>query len=263
MKKNAFILSIVVMMALASSVVIARTISGKTENAVDTGKSLVLMAAGQDTIGSDPSLSLGDGNGVDTTIHSRTDDEISVLEDILQVQDGEFLLQEDEVPDDMVLDMDQGSLDKERKVRRSRGVTPDRIFKRFRREPGAIHMRIPKFLLSIGSKAIAEDGDMDEEDKMAVELINNIDNMRILVLEDCSKKVQRSFIRMTSHMDIKGFERVMQVKDGGDKVDILVKESKGVIREAIFVIGGSDCVLLHFKGKFRVEDLNQLMKMKD
>lgn len=261
MKKNAFILSVVVVMAMASSVVIARTLSGKTGNAVDTGESLVLMAAGQDTVGSVPSLILG--NGVDTTSHSRTDDEISVLENILQAQDGEFLLQEDEVPDDMVLDMDQGSLDKEGNSRRSRGVTPDRIFKRFRREPGAIHMRIPKFLLSIGSKAIAEDGDMDEEDKMAVELINNIDNMRILVLEDCSKKVQRSFIRMTSHMDIKGFERVIQVKDGGDKVDILVKESKGVIREAIFVIGGSDCVLLHFKGKFQVEDLNQLMKMKD
>lgn len=263
MKKNAFILSIVVVMALASSVVIGRSLSGKTENTVETGESLVLMAAGQDTVGSAPSLILGDGAGSDTTNHSRTDDEISVLEDILQVQEGKFLLQEDEVPDDMALDMDQETWVKEKRVRKSRGVTPDRIFKRFKREPGAVHMRIPKFLLSIGSKAIAEDGNWDEEDKMAAELINNIDNMRILVLEDCSRKVQRSFIRMTSHMDIKGFERVMQVKDGGDKVDILIKESKGVIREAIFVIGGSDCVLLHFKGKFRVEDLNQLMKMKD
>lgn len=236
MKKNAIVLSMAVGMALASSVVIGRTLSEKSGKMPEAEFSSLLLATGQDTIG----------------MVSST-----------QEQPVEFLLQEEEVPENIETVAEKGSVRKEEKVRKSKGVTPDRIFKRFKREPGAIHMRIPKFLLSIGSKAIAEDGDMDEEDKMAVDLINNIDHMRILVLEDCSKKVQRNFIRMTSHMDIKGFERVMQVKDGEDKVDILIKEGKGVIREALFVIGGSDCVLLHFKGRFRVEDLDRLMKMKD
>lgn len=265
MEKNSWVVTGIVAMALFSSIVVGRTLLQKPENRKETGFSSAWAAAGQDGM---DSVSLSPfGEKAQDTVVRRLTEETSVSEDGWG-QEKEHLLPEENDAFGNGQRADGISSDKQKAMapengKGSRGITPDRIFARFRHEPGAIHMRIPKFLLRMGEKAMAESGETDEEDKMSAELINSIDNLRILVLEDCSRKVQRDFIRMSSRMDLKGFEKILQVKDDEDKVDIWVKGNNGVIGEAVFVIGGDDCVLLHFKGEFREEDLGRLMEMKN
>lgn len=249
-------------MTLVSGGALGRTLSEKTENRGKTGFSSAWAVAGENRM--DPASFFSSGQKEDDVLFCCPIQDSS-LSECVRGKEGNVPLQEEDRLFDEELsakDVLSGKETMDDKGNREE-ITPDRIFSRFRNEPGAVHMRIPKFLLRIGGKMLAGEGEADEEDTMTAELISHIDNLRILVLEDCSRKVRHDFVRMASRMDPKAFERILQVKDDEDKVDIWVKGDKGLISEAVFAVGGEDCVLLHFKGEFREKDLGRLMEMKN
>ena len=57
-----------------------------------------------------------------------------------------------------------------------------------------------------------------------------------------------------------GYEELMRVNDDGDKVRILMKTKKEVIRELLLVCtGNDDCTLVQINGKFTKDDIDQLV----
>ena len=57
------------------------------------------------------------------------------------------------------------------------------------------------------------------------------------------------------------YETLIRVSDGDDKVKILVREEKEIIKEMLIVCSGSeDCALIQFKGNFKESDIDALVK---
>ncbi len=128
------------------------------------------------------------------------------------------------------------------------------VFDEFKDTPRAEYVSISPFLMKIGKCFI------DEEDGPEMALAKQIHSMKVLDLEDCAPEVKARFTKRIADLNRDGYETLMRVNEKGEKVNILVKEKKNVIREMLIVCAGpDDCTLVLFKGKFKTEDIDRLI----
>ena len=120
------------------------------------------------------------------------------------------------------------------------------VFDEFKDTPRAEYVSISPFLMKIGGPEMA--------------LAKQIRSMKVLDLEDCDPEVKARFTKRIADLNRDGYETLMRVNEKGEKVNILVKEKKNVIREMLIVCAGpDDCTLVLFKGKFKTEDIDRLI----
>lgn len=125
------------------------------------------------------------------------------------------------------------------------------IFDEFGKEWNAESVSISPFMMSIGKLFMDND---------TPEITRSVRSMKILDLEDCSDKVKERFNRKVNNLQLEGYETMIQTIDNGEKVRILVRIEKEVIRELLIVCTGSDdCALILLNGKIKKEDINELV----
>lgn len=125
------------------------------------------------------------------------------------------------------------------------------IFDEFGKEWNAESVSISPFMMSFGKLFMDND---------TPEITRSVRSMKILDLEDCSDKVKERFNRKVNNLQLEGYETMIQTIDNGEKVRILVRMEKEVIRELLIVCTGSDdCALILLNGKIKKEDINELV----
>ena len=103
--------------------------------------------------------------------------------------------------------------------------------------------------------------DKDDEEDETRRLMNSIHSMKVLDLEKCSAGVKQRFIERIDALDADQYETLLRVSDEEDKVKILVRGEKEVIKEMLIVCSGSeDCALIQFKGNFKESDIDALVQ---
>jgi len=94
------------------------------------------------------------------------------------------------------------------------------------------------------------------------EIIRKVKSMKVMDLGDCSASVKKRFSSKVSKLNRKGYEELMRINDGGEKVHILMKIRKDAIRELLVVCSGNDsCTLIQINGKFVKDDIDKLVSM--
>lgn len=132
------------------------------------------------------------------------------------------------------------------------GQSLDSLFDEFGKAPNAECVRISPFLMSVGRLfAGNEEGS---------EIVKKVKSMRVLDLEDCPAEVKERFGQQAKKADTGDYEELMRINDNGDKVRVLMKMKKEVIRELLFVCtGNDDCTLVQINGKFTKKDIDRLV----
>lgn len=97
----------------------------------------------------------------------------------------------------------------------------------------------------------------DEEE--AERLLRKITQLRVMVMEDGNLVTNSEYSRLLRSVRKDRFEELMKIKDGGDNIDILIREKGETITDVLVLISGEDgFVLLSLEGALRFKDLHQL-----
>ena len=91
------------------------------------------------------------------------------------------------------------------------------------------------------------------------QLLKKISYLRVLIVEDGNLVDKKDHDQLMKEVRQSTFEPLIQIKDGKEKVDIMIREQGDTITDALIVVyGDDDFVLLSLEGKLKFSDLNDL-----
>lgn len=131
------------------------------------------------------------------------------------------------------------------------------VFNEFRDKKHAEYVSVPKLMLSVAAAKV-KDGNV-------AALLKEIDEAKVLTLNDCSKSVRKKFSKRLSELSSNGYSEFTGLKKGkADGMTILVKEKGETINE-IVALSSSDstCIGLLITGNINSEDVAAIIGMVD
>jgi len=97
------------------------------------------------------------------------------------------------------------------------------------------------------------------EDEKAQNTLDKITQLRILIMEDENLVTYDDRKKLTRSLKKDKFEELLQVRDGGDKIDFFLREDGGQITNLLMVVNGKDgFILLSLEGLLNLEDIKDL-----
>lgn len=130
------------------------------------------------------------------------------------------------------------------------------LFNDYKTKNHAEYVSVPKLLMSIAAAKV-KDGNVTT-------LLKQIDEVKVLTLDDCKKKVRKSFLKDVSGLLSQGYTEFTTVNEGGSResTQILVKEKDKKIKEVLAIESDKDdCVGILIKGNINPEDIAALIGM--
>lgn len=122
-------------------------------------------------------------------------------------------------------------------------------------------------IISLGSfpmglvKMVANQSAEASEDREALDILDGIHKFVVVEYEEASAEKKKAFSKELSAL-LKDAEKMIEVKDGGDSVDIygtLSKDGEKITDVIIHI--PEDCTFVCFFGSIRTEDLGDVVKM--
>lgn len=115
--------------------------------------------------------------------------------------------------------------------------------------------------LSLGLVKLIANATASEEDKKALDVLDGIKRFVVIEYSGASSAMQTAFNKDLSAL-FKGVEKIIEVKESGDSVDIYGSLSKDGEKIENVVIHASDgCSLVCFFGSVRTKDIGELATM--
>lgn len=124
------------------------------------------------------------------------------------------------------------------------------IMNDFKKEKKADYVSLPRFLVKMGMKSAGQK-----------ELAKRISAIKMLDLEECSQTVKEDYAKRLSGLPSQGYEVLMRMKDGDDKVFFLIKEQQNWVVELLIGSCGDSNNLVLFSGEFKLEELAGMIQM--
>lgn len=124
------------------------------------------------------------------------------------------------------------------------------IMNDFKKEKKADYVSLPRFLVKMGMKSAGQQG-----------LAKRISAIKMLDLEECSQTVKEDYAKRLSGLPSQGYEVLMRMKDGDDKVFFLIKEQQNWVVELLIGSCGDSNNLVLFSGEFKLEELAGMIQM--
>ena len=120
----------------------------------------------------------------------------------------------------------------------------------FKKEKKADYVNLPRFLVKMGMKSAGQK-----------ELAKRISAIKMLDLEECSQTVKEDYAQRLSGLPSQGYEVLMRMKDGDDKVFFLIKEQQNWVVELLIGSCGDSNNLVLFSGEFKLEELAGMIQI--
>lgn len=130
-------------------------------------------------------------------------------------------------------------------------ISPDKIIKKFRNTENADYVHVPKFLVKLGLASKGKD----------VPMAGHISGVTVLDLTGASAATRTQFGNDVDNID--GYETLVAVTDGDEKVRILTKPKGDKFEDFVIVaIDSADCSMVKLSGKFSQEEINDMIENK-
>jgi len=137
--------------------------------------------------------------------------------------------------------------------------SPDDYISHVRDKGNGIAFTLPGWFLRAGGNLAAKDMD-DREGAAVKELLQHIKKLRFVVSEGAPEKFMINKSALTSAMQKKNYESLIQVRDGATNVDLWAELDKEDVVKNIFLSVFEDVKIVMFKVKTDL-DLNELQNM--
>lgn len=128
------------------------------------------------------------------------------------------------------------------------------LMKKYKNSPKAEYVHVPKVMITL-AKAI-KTGDADDYTKY----LKNIDSIKVLDMEDCSKAVKQQFFKDVARLKTVGYEELMTAKEAKEQTVILTKRNKAGIKELVIVDSGDDnAALIQILGNIKNSEIQKII----
>ena len=126
----------------------------------------------------------------------------------------------------------------------------DELFDKYAGRDGFTSVNINGGLLALASWV--------EDDKDTKSMLKDLNHVRILTMEDHSDKNVNFYNELIANIPVKDYQELMTVKEKGQDVKFLVKQSGGFIYELLMIVGGEDNALISITGKINPKNLAKM-----
>lgn len=128
---------------------------------------------------------------------------------------------------------------------------------------------IPGWLFKAGfNLAAGEDEELQQEMKAYQPLLKGLNGLHFLAVEESRDLPQGTVTRFVQKLRKKNYVPLLKMRSDGTSVNVLMKtverKDQTVVKKLLVVIQeGNDLILCAISGKWKTEDLEQLMKEED
>ncbi len=137
----------------------------------------------------------------------------------------------------------------------------DRFVRKYKRAATGekVDITVPGWLIRFGTNFIDEE-DLEGVDIQAI--AKKISEVRIVAIEGGGKLAHADFQNLINDAKEEDFEELLNIRDGGDNVHVMVRERKGFIRDLFIMVqeNSGEFVLLDIGGKFTMDDINRAIQ---
>ncbi len=134
------------------------------------------------------------------------------------------------------------------------------FYRSHKKDKGTINLALPGFVIRLGA-SIARPHLDEEEIKIGLRFAKKMKGLKLLVAEDESTVTRDQYLQLVSEVKSNQYEELIMVHEGDTDVNIMVREKKDKIRGLLILVRESDSfVMMSMKTKFKMEDVNQLVK---
>lgn len=121
-------------------------------------------------------------------------------------------------------------------------------------------VNVGKFLITLARLVVAFDDDCDSsETDMAIKVLSHMDHIQVLSLDDCSDGIKEDFRRDVMRCDTGGYSVLTSVKDGEDKLDVLVAGDGKKFSELLVLSSGDDPAYIRIRGRMTAEEIRAFL----
>ena len=138
---------------------------------------------------------------------------------------------------------------------------PNKFYRHQKRGTDVQNMRVPVCPIRTGGK-IARKQAEKEEDKMAMDLLNDFGPVRFMYWEDGSEIPQEDIQKLREDLFRNDFEDLIMIRDGEMNLQIMVQEEGSIIRNLFMLYHDSEdgeMVFISAKANMNLEDLGKLI----
>ena len=127
----------------------------------------------------------------------------------------------------------------------------------------SLNMTIPGWLIDVGATIGVLSTD-DLQEKEALRLLKKVKRMKVLVLEDGTRLDDRYVSGLFSRMKKHQYEDLIHVRSDGERVNVLIREDKDVIKNLFFLAReDGEAVIVSMKTKLTMDQVNEVLNIVD
>ena len=128
----------------------------------------------------------------------------------------------------------------------------NKLYYDYKGEEGVVALKIPGFVMKIAGSIADLDG--PERD-----LLRSLRSVTVLTIDESDLYPGVNFTEEVNLSNMRGgYQLLLEVHDGDEDVVIAAREKNGKIRDLIVIVGGSDNVLVHVRGRMESDLLENL-----
>lgn len=131
----------------------------------------------------------------------------------------------------------------------------EKLYQKYRGEQGVISIWIP----GLAMKLAASIADLDREEEA---FLRSIKSIRVLTIDDQSLYPGVNFTREANITNPRnGYQVMLEVNDSGEDIMILGREKNGKLKDMLILVGGSDNVMVHIKGRMNADMIGSIAQI--
>ena len=131
----------------------------------------------------------------------------------------------------------------------------NRIYYQYKGEEGVVALKIPGFVMKLAGSI----ADLDRKER---ELLRSLRSVTVLTIEESDLYPEVNFTEEINLSNMtKGYRILLEMHDGEEDVIIAAREKNGKLRDLIVVVGGTDNVLVHVRGRMESDLLENLAEV--
>lgn len=130
----------------------------------------------------------------------------------------------------------------------------DKLFNQYSEKDGFTTVYITQYMFSMFKDVNTDDKDFDN-------LVKNLKSIRILAVDKENPPTGVNFYtQIMKDLSVKDYKELMVIKEKGQDVKFLVKESNGKIAELLLIAGGRENALISIEGNIDLKSIAKLSK---
>jgi len=135
------------------------------------------------------------------------------------------------------------------------------FYKKHKKVEGANHMSIPAFAIDIAASIVKMSAETEQE-RQGIRLLKKVNKVKLLTFENGDPYMSQEFKQLKSNLKKESFDEMLSMRDGGTRLEFMVRPRKGKLKNIILYIkDGTEVSMISLKTKIKLKDIQRLLNL--